>query len=105
MFLYYQLLEPDCEAELMGEYNTMDQVMERLKKECDDGHEECPTFTPCYDEYISGNFDAYDSDDEHTLYIPSDEEVNELDEDGNINIIKSYIDGDEFAYFVTKYCL
>lgn len=103
MFLYYQLLEADYEAELIGEYNTMDQVMEKIKQECDNGHEECPNFIPSYDEYVNGDFDAYDSDDDHSFYVPSDEEVNELDEDGYINIIKNYIDGEECAYFVTKY--
>ena len=105
MFLYYQLLEADCNAELIGEYNTMEQVMEKIKQQCDDGHEECPRHIPTYDEYVNGDFDAYDSDDEHVFYVPTDEEVDELDEDGYINIIEDFVDGVEEAYFVTKYMI
>lgn len=97
MFLYYQLLRADCNAELISEYNTM----EKIKQQCD----ECPDFIPTYDEYLRKDFSNYDSDFEYTMYIPNDEEVDALLPDGFITVIYEFVDGEEESYLVTKYRL
>lgn len=103
MFLYYENMDADCDAELIGEYDTIEQVMSKIKEECDNGHEECPEYIPSFDDYLSNDFSSYNSDYEYKLYVPTNEEVDMLDKNGHINIIYSFIDGDESVYVVTKY--
>lgn len=104
MYLYYQDLLPDCNAEFIAEYETVDEMMKKIKQQCDDGHDECPEYVPTFNEYLSNDFSKYSDNYEYSLYIPTDDEVNKLKEDDYINIIKDCVD-DEYAYFVTKYKL
>jgi hypothetical protein len=102
MFLYYR--EADCESELIGQYDTIEQVMKNLKRLCDGMHTKFPDCMPSYDEYTRGDFIMYNSSCDFTFYMPSDEEVSTLPQDGFINIIHDYT-SDTYAFLVTKYLL
>jgi hypothetical protein len=97
MYLYYQDLIPDAEPELIGEYDTIDEMMLKVKEECDNGHEECPEFIPSYEEYLNNDFTNY-PDGEYSLVIPTYEDIENND---IVYIIKNYTD-DEYVYVVTK---
>lgn len=102
MYLYYQDLRADCEPEFINEYDSIDKMMEKIKQQCDDGHNECPEFIPTYEEYIKEDFSQYSDDNEYSFHFPTIEEINNLVDDNCIFIIKDYVDGDEYGYCVTK---
>lgn len=104
MYLYYQDLYDDSESQLIGEYETTEELVKKIKQICNDGHDICPNYIPTYDEYISGNLGKYLKylkNYEYLFYIPTNEEINNLNDDDFIYIIKNYFD-DEYTYYVSK---
>lgn len=101
MYLYYQDLRADCEPEFIGKYDTIEEMMLKVKQECDNGHEECPNDIPSYNEYLSGDFSNYPDYYEYSFHMPTYEEINNLQEDDFITIIKDFVD-DEYMYLVSN---
>lgn len=101
MYLYYQDIRADCEPEFIGEYETVELMMLKIKQQCDDGHDECPEFIPTYEEYLTNNFSNYAEYYEYSFHMPTYEEIQNLGDDDYINIIRDCVD-DEYAYLVTK---
>lgn len=103
MFLYYQTLVADYEPEFIGEYDTIEELMEKIKQEFDEGHEACPDAIPTFNEFVNKDFSNYDDDNDYIFYKPSEDEINALNKNEFIKVIYEYVDGIEEAYIVSKY--
>lgn len=102
MFLYYQDIGPDYEPELIGEFDTLEELIIRIKAECDNGHEDVPDEIPSFDEYVAGDFSNYSDEFSYTFNLPTKEEIDIL-KDGDFIVIIHDDTSCEYKYFVTNY--
>jgi len=100
MYLYYQDISPDYDLELIGQYESIEKIMLKIKEECDKGHKDCPEYIPCYEEFVIGDFSKY-PDYQYVFHIPTVNEIKNMLDYEYIYIIRAYID-DSYAYLLSK---
>lgn len=98
MHLYYQDVGPDYEPEYLGTYDTISEMMLKIKEETNNGHEELPDCIPSYDEYVLEDFSNYPEEYEYSFHMPTEDEIKNND---YVVIIKDCVD-DEYMYLVTN---
>ena len=110
MYLYYNDSYNEYVPQFIDEYKTIEQLMNKIKKQCDDGHKICPDYIPTYEEYKTGKlkknsedlkYSKYLKNNEYLFHIPTNKEIKKLKKNDFIYIIRDYFD-DEYTFYVTK---
>ncbi len=103
MFLYYQDIGVNGELELVDEFSNLDDLMLKIEEQCNDGHNEYPSFIPTFNEYVSNDFSNYDNEYTYLFKYPTLDEINSLGKNKYITIIKDDIKYEKHIYLVSKY--